>query len=959
MGGCAPQTPVSATVCASTLIFVCTAIISILGCSAIALFYAELNDISSLSSQPLKAISFLLGEAIGNEIDNVIYNMAAATRLFASKIVVTAEQSLEHNTTTTLAFLELLMRNDTFAELTQINFLYADNTTFIGLTTDENGTKYASVTERDDGCKLDFYYPSMEPYPAAGKNVDCEFKPSETQWFDAAVTTPPGELVWGMHLDGESLLERAKSNSSTTAQIFCALPLSDDNRLLGIISTISYGPALVAESIQNIMTNFAHTSSSELLADTVVCIADRGSGDLLVAEVNNTNAIDAASQCNKTLSYVEDYFDGSLLRVVSDMWIDSGEKVISTHTPLLPVRLGRSDRIDWILWICDDAQHLQDLQTNSTMVTLALALAGIVIVGSIMFSRLRTVLKSSNLAERSLIDVLHDVNYRTHEVYVLVVIVVLIWWQISNNAVIVEYAQIILEVSSLNTVQEVSHMLSKPFILNSVMAAELPNLMQPSNMLNCVQENSGRACASPFFYDGEEFATCTMDFPETHNGQLWCQSSATNTSSWDRCSCSSVNEPSSVFDTWLIENVFAFTAFSRPVFSVAFGTSQGVYEGAQASTNETFMDQFSGPPMYPAQLLEVCNNGMLAVEDDCFVNFGSNFRGYSSQKGTCKPIETLIPSGAPGTLACVPSSVVNTSDARRLAEIDYFEERSFDELFTGNLELVSSALEDNTGGGWNEGVGVRQLSTTTSNASAKSTSCSVCVGQQAGAPCNYTSSSGISHWGYCGQFSLQEDQDCCLSYAIPELAVQACNFASVNSTCRYFDSDLDFPVQGFCQSITSLLPQVPNTTLFCHANFYARDLGSGETPYGLQFSIIARDSSTDMQKLKYGTYEDTASHAFDPYDYPYSNTRRDPHVVTEFASTLESSVATVPWFTDAMNAQTVSGYGCANACLSAVVFWSTCARLGGDLLTCFFAGLFCLKMNLPCISTCKSPNASP
>jgi hypothetical protein len=86
-------------------------------------------------------------------------------------------------------------------------------------------------------------------------------------------------------------------------------------------------------------------------------------------------------------------------------------------------------------------------------------------------------------------------------------------------------------------------------------------------------------------------------------------------------------------------------------------------------------------------------------------------------------------------------------------------------------------------------------------------------------------------------------------YAIPDIAVQTCNFAAVNATCRYKPPELSQTVQGICRPITPLMEMIPEDTLFCHPNSYARALGMGPTPFGLVFNVIARDSSTSMQTL--------------------------------------------------------------------------------------------------------------
>ena len=47
------------TVCTTTVIFFVTAVLCVIGCSAVAFFYAELNSVSTLSKQPLEAISYV------------------------------------------------------------------------------------------------------------------------------------------------------------------------------------------------------------------------------------------------------------------------------------------------------------------------------------------------------------------------------------------------------------------------------------------------------------------------------------------------------------------------------------------------------------------------------------------------------------------------------------------------------------------------------------------------------------------------------------------------------------------------------------------------------------------------------------------------------------------------------------------------------------------------------------
>lgn len=927
------------TVCASTLIFACTAVLCVLGCAGIAFFYAELNSVNSLSQQPLEAISYLLGEAIVHEVDNVIYSIAAATRLFAAKVVISSENSVEHDYNVTLNFLEILMRNDTFVQIDQISFVSADLSQFVSLTHTVSADPasgsdlFASIVLQKDGCKEEFWYPSMAPYPAAGQNKNCSFNMSASSWFQEAQKSNPGELVWGMNVDAPTLMEAAENNETSQVQTYCALPISDDGKDLGTIAVLSYAPAVVGASIEVLMGSLVQTSSIALLSDTVLCVADRGTGRLLAAEVNNSRTTDAVEQCNKTKTYVEQHFGGSLRTAVSDMWIDNGKKVISTHTPSLPVRLGRSGRIDWILWVCDDAEHLQTEQRNSIVVTLAISLVGVITVGSIMYARLRTVLSSPALQKKSLVETLHDINYRTHEVYVIVVIVVLIWWQVSNNAVIVDYSQIILEVSSLNTVREVSNMLSKPFILNNVMAEELPRLLTPNNMMTCSQENTGTLCADHFFFDGVEFDSCTSLFGELHNNQLWCQSEPENESSWDRCICETPTPPASVFDNWLVENVFALTVFSEPVFSVGFGTSQGVYEEALASVNSTFLDTFASLTEYPASMFAVCNTGLSTVGDACTIQFGSDFRGWASQKGVCRQWTDVIPNGPTDQLVCEPTSVDDntTNDEedslwRRSLAVDssIALEPSFDELFAGSIvnEMIlgrpdarrqpspsrHSASVSAAAGSQQFGQfgSTREREHRRKLPAALQSSCQSCDGLGLGDSCSYTSSAGDDRYGYCGQYSAEQDTICCLSYSIPEIAVQTCNFETENTTCRYQPQDLSMPVQGFCHPITAQMPMVPETILYCKPNYLARVLGSGPTPYGLVFSIIARDSTTDMQTLVYGTLQNNERHPYSPFDYPFSNTERDPTNVNNFGAET-TAISLAPWFAEASDAQRVSG----------------------------------------------------
>ena len=923
-----PSQLMGQTVCASTLIFACTAVLCVLGCAGIAFFYAELNSVNSLSQQPLEAISYLLGEAIVHEVDNVIYSIAAATRLFAAKVVISSENSVEHDYNVTLNFLEILMRNDTFAQIDQISFVSGDLTQFASLThasadAGAGSDLFASIVRQEDGCKEEFWYPSMAPYPAAGQNKNCSFNMSASSWFQEAQKSDPGELIWGMDVDAPTLLEAAENNETSQVQTYCALPISDDGKDLGTIAVLSYAPAVVGASIEVLMGSLVQTSSVALLSDTVLCVADRGSGRLLAAEVNKSRSTDAVEQCNKTKAYVEEHFGGSLKSAVSDMWIDNGKKVISTHTPALPVRLGRSGRIDWILWVCDDAEHLETEQRNSIVVTLAISLVGIITVGSIMYTRLRTVLSSPALQKKSLVETLHDINYRTHEVYVIVVIVVLIWWQVSNNAVIVDYSQIILEVSSLNTVREVSNMLSKPFILNNVLAEELPRLLTPNNMMTCSQENTGTLCADHFFFDGMEFDSCTSLFGEFHNNQLWCQREPENQSSWDRCVCETPSPPSSVFDNWLVENVFALTVFSEPVFSVGFGTSQGVYEEALASVNATFLDTFSSLTVYPASMLVVCNLGPSKAGDPCTIQFGSDFRGWASQKGVCRQWTDVIPNGPTDQLVCEPTAVDNTTSEdtywRRSLALDSDNlhislEPSFDELFVGSLvnEVVDldvrpkhSSQQAAELAGSQFGLAESQRKHRRKLAGLE-TSCRSCDGLGLGDACSYTNGAGTDRYGYCGQYSAEQADICCLSYSIPEIAVQTCNFETENTTCRYQPQDLSMPVQGFCHPITAQMPMVPETILYCKPNYLARVLGSGPTPYGLVFSIIARDSTTDMQTLVYGTMQNDERHPYAPFDYPFSNTERDPTNVNNFGEET-TSISLAPWFTEASNAQRVSG----------------------------------------------------
>ena len=44
---------------------------------------------------------------------------------------------------------------------------------------------------------------------------------------------------------------------------------------------------------------------------------------------------------------------GSLKVAVSDVWVANATAVISTHTPLLPVRLGLTAGIDWYVHFCE------------------------------------------------------------------------------------------------------------------------------------------------------------------------------------------------------------------------------------------------------------------------------------------------------------------------------------------------------------------------------------------------------------------------------------------------------------------------------------------------------------------------------------------------------------------------------------------------------------------------------
>jgi hypothetical protein len=393
MRGTCPTGLLQQTACASTLIYVCAAALCVLGCAAIAFFYAELNSVTSLSKQPLEAISYLLGEAVMNEVDDTVYNIAAATRLLASKIVVSNEMFLKHDANATLHFLEVLMRNDTFVELNQINLVSGDGTHFVSLTESLNRTNslawsasgmYASLWSADTGCKRDFYYPSWEPFPSAGQNEDCTFNATAALWYRQVANSNPGELVWGMDLDGPSLTELAKTNQSSQARMFCALSISDDGQKLGTVGTLSHAPAIVTKDVEDILTDLVQTSSTALLSDAVVCLVDRGSGELLMAKVNDTDATTAVQRCNQTQDFVKTHFGGDLQAVVSDVWVEGGQMVISTHTPLLPVRLGRTGRIDWVLWISDDAQHLLYEQQVSIIVTLAIALSGIIVVGGIM-----------------------------------------------------------------------------------------------------------------------------------------------------------------------------------------------------------------------------------------------------------------------------------------------------------------------------------------------------------------------------------------------------------------------------------------------------------------------------------------------------------------------------------------------------------------------------------------------
>ena len=862
---CCPTKLIDQTVCASTLIYVCTAVLSVLGSAAIAFFYAELNSVSSLSRQPLEAISYLLGNAVSNEIDDVVYNMAAATRLFAAKIVISSEQFLNHDSNETLRFLEILMRNDTFSEIHQINYVSGDETSFTSLqeTPEVDGrTLYASIVRNGSHCREDFFYPSMQPYPAVGNNTDCDFNFTNQTWYVQGQSTNAGELYWGMDLNGPSLAELAQLGMLSTAQTYSALSISDDGRALGSISAVSFAPAVVTQLIDSVIGSLVQTSSAELLADTVLCVAHRSTETLLVADVNNSDLSSAVEQCNNTMTFVKDHFGGSLNAVVSDMWIDERDQVISTHTPTLPVRLGQSGHIDWVLWVCDDAEHLQTEQRNSIVVTLAIAAVGIIVVGVMMYSRLNVVLNSpATLRSKTLVQLLHDVNYRTHEVYVLVVVVVLIWWQVSNNRVIVEYAQIILEVSSVNTVREVSHMLSKPFILNNVIAEELPRILTPNNMMTCKQENTGAVCADQFFYDSFQFDTCTSEFAEMHGAQFWCQSDTYDESSWDSCNCSTPTVPATVYDNWLIENVFAFTVFAQPIFSVGFGTSQGVYEEAMASINETYMAQFSDLQMYPSSMLTVCNvpdadGSERAAGDFCLTSFGSPFRGWGTQKGICRPLLEFIPDGLSDTLVCVPTAVTNATDdgnagddgdgdawstdaRRRLEERQGKQEYAFDELFSSSAALVlegepaAAVVVDGgvgatgaTGAGAAGAAGAagvlrqrqprsllhqsRNLAAAT-NESAQA--CNVCGGHTLGDSCSFVRF-GVERFGYCGQYTANEEKVCCLPYAVPEIAVAACNFDTENTTCRYFSEVLDMTIQGFCRSMTPLMPMMPSSILY-------------------------------------------------------------------------------------------------------------------------------------------------
>jgi hypothetical protein len=392
MPGRCPTDLLRQTVLASTLIYICAALLCVLGCAGIAFFYAELNSVTSLSKQPLEAISYLLGEAIMSEVDDTIYNIAAATRLLASKIVVSSEMFVEHDANSTIRFLEVLMRNDTFFELYQINFLTGDGLHFVSLTDCDNRSDsptriagmYASVWTAEGGCKQDFYFPSWEPYPSAGHNEDCSFNVTEALWYRQAIHSNPGELVWGMDMEGPNLSELAAMNQSSQSFTFCSLGISDDGKNLGTISILSHAPAAIALSVDHIMSELVQTSSEALLSDAVLCLVDRGSGELLMAKVNSTDDTTAVRRCNETMVSVKGHFGGDLRAVVSDVWVEGGHSVISTHTPVLPVRLGRTGRIDWVLWISDDAQHLLYDQRVSIIVTLAISLAGVVCVGGIM-----------------------------------------------------------------------------------------------------------------------------------------------------------------------------------------------------------------------------------------------------------------------------------------------------------------------------------------------------------------------------------------------------------------------------------------------------------------------------------------------------------------------------------------------------------------------------------------------
>jgi hypothetical protein len=182
----------------------------------------------------------------------------------------------------------------------------------------------------------------------------------------------------------------------------------------------------------------------------------------------------------------------------------------------------------------------------------------------------------------------------------------------------------------------------------------------------------------------------------------------------------------------------------------------------------------------------------------------------------------------------------------------------------------------------------------------------VCANAVSGSDCSYTSFDGNISWGYCGQYSLELDGMCCLSYSVPELAVQTCNFAQINASCRYLSADLVTPVQGFCRPITPQLFKVPESVVFCHPNAWARSLGSGQTPYGLEFQIVARDSSTNLETLSYGTYQNTSAHPFDANDYPYSNIIRDRSNIIDYGSDT-FMVATSDWFVNASEVQQVRG----------------------------------------------------